>query len=158
MVALVGGFGDGADRVGVADHAHPRRTVVELLRHVPAGTLTEGADDRCAGDEDFLPFFRLTPDTFGSYLKTLVTSVHGAELIELFEQQRALADHGVKRHGVTHFDEVDLSALQPHVDGAFHAGDPAAEDDYRVGDGLFVLVLIVDQDHVLTVKARDRWA
>ena len=151
-------LGDGADEVGVANHAHKGHAVAQLLHHVPPGPLAEGADDGRAGDEDLFALLRLTPDTVFRDLKPFVSGVDGAELVELFHQQRALTDDRIQRHVVAHFDKVNLLALHAHVDGALHAGDAAAKDHHAVGDGLLVLVLVVDKDHVLSIQAGDRRA
>ena len=92
VVTLVGSLGDGAHRVGVADHTHPGRAVVELLGHIPAGALTQGADDGGTGDENFLTVLGLTPNAILRDLETPAAGVHSAELVELLQQQRALTD------------------------------------------------------------------
>ena len=67
-----------------------------------------------------------------------------------------MADIGVRRQLVAHLHKVHALTLHAQVDRAFTAGESAAEDDHVVRHLVFLFVVVIHHDDVVTAEPRNR--
>ena len=147
MPGLVHGGGDVGGTHGIADDAHERRRVAQLVDGSRTGTLPDGAHDGI-GRHEALALGRLHVHALGSHaLGRRAEQLVDAGCLELGEQDGPVADVGIDCQPVAHLDDVGPLALLGHQQSAFASGQAAADDGNLVANLGSTQVQIVNRHH-----------
>lgn len=157
MIAFVDGLGDVGRTNAVTNFADEWSAETECINIGTIGTLADGTDDGLARDENLIAILIAADDAFWSDMETCVLSVSSGKLCHFAHQDRTIADVAVRSQGVAHLDEVHLLAVLTQVYSTLATCEAATEDYYFVADLIFLNVVIVDNDYIVTIDTRKWW-
>ena len=99
---------------------------------------------------------RLANNAFGCDSKRFVPRMDINMFFEFFQEKGTMPYIGIRRQIVPHLNQMDMFALQSQMDGTFRTGQAAAKDHNFVADRILFLVVIVDQNYLLSIQSGNR--
>ena len=106
VITPVDRIGNCRDAGSVADHAHERCRVEQLIDDVGAGSLAECADNARTRNKHFIIVLVSAYDALRCHAQSPVACMHCDILIDLFKQERAVADICIRRQNVAHLNRA----------------------------------------------------
>ena len=104
----------------------------------------------------FFSILVFTDDALCRHLFAFVTGMHGNVFGNLRQQQRTMSYISVRRQFITHLHQMNLFSFHAQMDGTFASGQSASEYHYLIRHFVFLQIIVVDDNHVISVQTRNR--